>query len=199
MWPYYRKQSKLCSVCGKPLTSRLATKHRVCAKRPPNVCLDCGKPIVKEALRCKSCNMVKRGSEGKDPMPLCIECGETVEVHHHKRCRLCRILSVFPGPVSLGSVSKLHSQRKRRGQIQRTRTGPIDRKAIKLRDRMVCSICHKPIDERVNYPHPDSLSFDHSWPLSLGGPHTQENQRVAHLHCNLKRSIGYLPVQMVLC
>jgi 5-methylcytosine-specific restriction endonuclease McrA len=63
---------------------------------------------------------------------------------------------------------------------------------------MRCSICGGKVDERLKFPHPDSLSFDHSHPLSLLGPHSQENQRVAHLHCNQLKGIGRLPVQMVL-
>ena len=70
--------------------------------------------------------------------------------------------------------------------------GPIDLETIKVRDRMRCAICGKRVTEAT-------LSFDHSWPLSLGGPHSQENQRVAHFHCNSKRGAGRLPVQMVLC
>jgi len=89
---------------------------------------------------------------------------------------------------------------RRRLALKRGATvGSIDLDAIKVRDRMRCCICGERVKERLKYPHPDSLSFDHSHPLSLGGPHSQENQRVAHLHCNLERSAGRLPVQMVLC
>jgi len=76
--------------------------------------------------------------------------------------------------------------------------GPIDLAAIKQRDKMRCCICGERVNKRLKHPHPDSLSFDHSHPLSLGGPHSQENQRVAHLHCNLERGAGRLPVQMVM-
>jgi len=70
--------------------------------------------------------------------------------------------------------------------------GPVELEAIKIRDRMRCCICGKRVAEK-------DLSYDHSWPVSLGGPHTQENIRVAHLRCNRKRGAGRLPVQMVLC
>ena len=69
--------------------------------------------------------------------------------------------------------------------------GPIDLEAIKERDRMRCCICGRKVAEK-------DLSFDHTIPLSLGGPHIQENLRVAHLCCNSRRGAGRLPVQMVL-
>lgn len=89
-------------------------------------------------------------------------------------------------------------QRRRRARKWGVAMGPIDRAAIKVRDRMHCVICHKKVNEKLKYPHPDSLSFDHSHPLGLLGPHSQENQRVAHLRCNQRRGTGRLPVQMVL-
>ena len=77
-------------------------------------------------------------------------------------------------------------------------SGPINLEAIKVRDRMRCCICGRKVNEKLRHPHPDSLSFDHSHPLGLLGPHSQNNQRVAHLHCNKERGVGRLPVQMVL-
>jgi 5-methylcytosine-specific restriction endonuclease McrA len=56
---------------------------------------------------------------------------------------------------------------------------------------MRCCICGKKVAE-------NDLSFDHSLPISLGGPHSQENQRVSHWLCNNRRGAGWLPVQMVL-
>ena len=88
---------------------------------------------------------------------------------------------------------------RRRKALKRGATiGKVDLEAIKIRDRMRCCICGRRVNEKLKYPHPYSLSFDHSHPLILGGPHSQENQRVAHLRCNFKRHTGRLPVQMVL-
>lgn len=89
--------------------------------------------------------------------------------------------------------------RRKRALKRGATVGLIDLEAIKIRDRMLCCICGKKVDERLKFPHPNSLSFDHSHPLGLLGPHSQENLRVAHWLCNSRRSIGYLPVQMVLC
>lgn len=94
---------------------------------------------------------------------------------------------------------KFAAQSQRQRALKRNATtGPIDLAAIKVRDRMRCCICGRKINSALKYPHPDSLSFDHTQPLSLGGPHMQENLRVAHLRCNIQRGAGRLPVQMIL-
>ena len=82
--------------------------------------------------------------------------------------------------------------RRRRALLCGATVGPIDLAAIRQRDRMMCCICGRKVIEK-------DLSFDHTIPLSLGGPHTQENLRVAHRRCNSRRCAGRVPVQMVLC
>jgi len=95
------------------------------------------------------------------------------------------------------AYSKAHPQemaeryRRRRALKRGATVGPIDLEAIKIRDRMMCAICGKRVSVK-------DLSFDHSHPLSLLGPHSQENLRVAHLRCNIRRGAGRLPVQMIL-
>ena len=87
---------------------------------------------------------------------------------------------------------EMAEQWRKRSALKRGVTiGPINIEDIKVRDRMRCCICGKRVVEK-------DLSFDHTIPLSLGGSHSQENQRVAHLRCNIRRGAGRLPVQMVL-
>lgn len=82
---------------------------------------------------------------------------------------------------------------RRRRALERSATvGPIDLEAIKVRDRMLCCVCGRRVAKK-------DLSYDHTVPLALGGPHIQENLRVAHRRCNSRRQAGRLPVQMVLC
>lgn len=87
-------------------------------------------------------------------------------------------------------------QRTEQGQRRQARKhgatiGLVDLAAIKQRDRMLCCICGEKVAER-------DFSLDHTIPLSLGGPHSQENLRVAHVRCNSRRGAGRLPVQMVM-
>ena len=83
------------------------------------------------------------------------------------------------------------ARRRHRALKRGAAVGPIDLAAIRIRDRMLCAICGRKVAKK-------DLSFDHSWPLSLGGSHSQENLRVAHLRHNIQRGAGRIPVQMVL-
>jgi hypothetical protein len=52
-----------------------------------------------------------------------------------------------------------------------------------------CWLCGQPIDYRLDYPDPDSYSYDHAkaW---IDYPHLRldpDNGRSAHLHCNQSR------------
>lgn len=66
----------------------------------------------------------------------------------------------------------------------------FDRTEVFDRDAWVCGICHAPVSPDVRYPDPQSASLDHIQPLSLGGDHTRENTRLAHLRCNVQRGAG---------
>jgi len=119
--------------------------------------------------------------------------GRAYRETHREKAKAASCAWAKAHPAEVAEKTRLRRARKRGATI-----GPIDRAAIKRRDRMLCCICGKKVDERLKHPHPDSLSYDHSHPLSRGGAHSQENQRVAHLHCNLERHTGLLPVQMVM-
>ena len=77
----------------------------------------------------------------------------------------------------------------RRALIRKATIGPIDLQRIMARDRMICGICHKRVAKK-------DFSLDHIIPLSLGGPHTEDELQVAHRSCNTKRGAGRLPAQI---
>lgn len=56
----------------------------------------------------------------------------------------------------------------------------IDPRAVYERDHEICGICGEHVE-------PADISVDHIAPLSLGGQHTWENVRLAHLLCNVRR------------
>lgn len=64
----------------------------------------------------------------------------------------------------------------------------INRQAIFERDGWRCHLCWLKVDQRLEYPHPRSVSLDHIIPMSLGGGHTRENVATSHLECNLGKS-----------
>lgn len=49
----------------------------------------------------------------------------------------------------------------------------------------ICSICGKPVDKSLKYPHPLSPVIDHIIPVSKGGhPSDIKNLALAHNQCN---------------
>jgi 5-methylcytosine-specific restriction endonuclease McrA len=66
-------------------------------------------------------------------------------------------------------------------------TERIDPSVIFERDKWVCQICREPVDRMTRYPDPMSASLDHRQPITLLGPHTASNVRLAHLRCNLSK------------
>ncbi|MGW0626438.1 HNH endonuclease [Streptomyces sp. NPDC002758] len=74
---------------------------------------------------------------------------------------------------------------RRRAQKRNTSSGePVILSEIAERDGWRCHLCGDPVDPELSWPDPLSPSLDHVVPLSLGGPHTPENVRLAHLSCN---------------
>jgi len=67
--------------------------------------------------------------------------------------------------------------------------GPISLESIKLRDKMICGICHRKVREK-------ELAFDHIIPLSRGGAHAEWNLQVSHRSCNAHKHVGTLPSQI---
>lgn len=53
----------------------------------------------------------------------------------------------------------------------------------------VCHICGQPIDTRLKYPDPWSMTIDHIVPINKGGhPSDSDNLAVAHFRCNRLKS-----------
>lgn len=65
----------------------------------------------------------------------------------------------------------------------------VDNEAVSVyeRDGYICQLCGTPVDARLKWPHPYSVSLDHIVPLSLGGMHSYDNVQCAHLRCNCQK------------
>lgn len=57
-------------------------------------------------------------------------------------------------------------------------------KGILRRTATVCALCGMPLDKRLKYPDPMSISIDHIIPVALGGRSTIDNLQATHLICN---------------
>lgn len=76
---------------------------------------------------------------------------------------------------------------RRRARMAGVPFSPVERLAIFERDGWACWLCLEQVNPQLRYPDPMSASLDHVVPISLNGPHTEENARCAHLLCNARR------------
>ena len=68
-----------------------------------------------------------------------------------------------------------------RDRCQRIRSdGPVDKAAVRERDKDTCYLCGLPVDV-------SDMHFDHVVPVSRGGRHQFDNLRVTHSWCNQRK------------
>lgn len=77
---------------------------------------------------------------------------------------------------------KIDANHRRRARLANVPYERIDINELFKRDRGICHLCNK----RVNV---GDISVDHVKPIALGGAHTWDNVKLAHLQCNIKRGI----------
>jgi len=94
-------------------------------------------------------------------------------------CESCRV-------VSFKAARHATKQQRRavKHGVDADRFDPVE---VFDRDGWRCGICQRPIDRRLSYPHPMSVSLDHVVPISWGGRHTRANTTSAHLRCNVAK------------
>lgn len=76
-----------------------------------------------------------------------------------------------------------HRARKRQATM-----GEVNYERILARDGYHCYICDRPV-------RPDDIHFDHVIPLSRNGPHSEDNIKVTHSVCNLRKG-AHLPEEL---
>ena len=70
---------------------------------------------------------------------------------------------------------------RRRARILSQTIGTVSYDAILERDGYVCHICKAPVA-------PWDMDFDHVIPISKGGPHSMDNIKPSHSHCNRSKN-----------
>lgn len=58
--------------------------------------------------------------------------------------------------------------------------GEVDYKRVWKREKGICYLCGRPVAE-------GDIHYDHVVPLSRGGAHSEDNVRVTHARCNIKK------------
>jgi len=83
-------------------------------------------------------------------------------------------------------VHKINS-RKRKAIIRGAKVQEIDYNWINERDGFKCQICKKAVNMKLEYPDPMCASYDHIYPISKGGEHSNANLSLVHLVCNVSK------------
>lgn len=96
-------------------------------------------------------------------------------------------LAALPKDPEKRRARRAENWQRRRAQKLAAPTESFRHVDVYERDGWVCGICTDPVDPALRYPDPMSASLDHVVPLSLGGSHTMDNVRLAHLRCNTVR------------
>lgn len=118
----------------------------------------------------------------------CRDCGTRFTGRHEThRCPDCTNARRTERRRRWKRANSQESNHRKRARKYGCHYEPIDVRAIYDRDGWVCGICQKIVDKKHKFPHRMSPSLDHVIPLSLGGPHTPANVRLAHFTCNSKR------------
>lgn len=82
----------------------------------------------------------------------------------------------------LSDLSHIRRANKRANEYE-----PVSRDVVLERDAWTCHLCSTAIPKDAKWPEPLSASMDHVMPLALGGAHTYENIKSAHLTCNISK------------
>lgn len=136
----------------------------------------------------------------------CYVCGRTPddgpwESHTRRWCsRRCERLwykhdgnvPAFISCASCGTAVPLvrPGQKRKRSDTKRCKACSRDQQHLLSFEELVnrdgpdCSLCRKPVDLTVPFPHSKSPSVDHVMPRALGGTNAPENQALAHKGCN---------------
>lgn len=203
-----------CSECASSHNREKRAKNNAAAKTRQasrylhlgrvSVCEACGAEIEcarmgPKTKHCRPCRLKRRSDREYTPVKptpiVCLDCNETVQRNAHgmrrRRCDACTKRRAVALWAAANPEKRRAIERKAASTRRARKAGAgceqFDEREVFYRDRWVCGICRKRISKRMKYPHPRSVSLDHTVPISQGGPHSRANTRPAHLECNVRR------------
>lgn len=190
----------ICPVCGKETMkpAHVRTCSYTCAvtlKREhvqDCICKLCGQAFQRKGyptagatnMLCPECK--ERSHRQKMQWLKCPVCGkegwrDTRYLTCSRRCG--NVLQWRPRKKWASQEERVLAKAARRRILMKNVDGIIEAinpKVIYERDGGRCGICGKKVAS-------DQISIDHIIPLSLGGQHTENNVRLAHIRCNVQR------------
>lgn len=172
-----RKSSGMCRDCYLSSVTKTIWHDRVCAQ-----CARSWRSRNADSVFCSpTCERASRGlGPVKKRQPrqrgVCATCGSSCV---NFVCESCQ-----------REVKRIHrriDKNRRRGARVATK---YDKRAIALRDGWLCHICGGSVPPHLwgDLGHPDAPTIDHVFPVSLGGVDTEDNVRLAHRLCNIRKS-----------
>ena len=190
--PSYRgRNGTYCRPCCKAYRDKVPIE----ATFDPMICLHCSKEFVPNRFRIgmtKYCS-TQCSWDYKDARVsaqrrlarlgrVCPHCGGDVPESRPKGSYFCSY------ECRNGAHMLKRKLRNRRGiSIEsKSETGYL-RAKLGDRDNWICGICKAPVSPDLLHPDPLFASVDHIIPVALGGTSDEENLRIVHLVCNLKK------------
>jgi endogenous inhibitor of DNA gyrase (YacG/DUF329 family) len=200
-----RRQGTLCRSCwssryyrnrSDEIKTRVADRRREAYQRRPveASCLQCSVPIVRTvgangtmpmfcSRQCKDAHrraQERAVREASKPERRCVWCGADMPRKMRADAMFCS------SDCNSAAHRTMRNWRRRSGETGvRPRKNPLPSFIdIAERDRWMCGICGKPVNQKRKYPDPLAGSLDHLLPVSLGGSHDPANLQLAHFRCN---------------
>lgn len=165
-------------------------------KKSTGYCLHCGKKLTGKDKLCCSQRCDARYRRGLPLKATCKHCkAEFVPVNGKDYCsKKCRAQEERNRAIDKYATSPIRKFMLRlagltRKQLKQKLGGvKFTNKEIFERDKWICGVCGKPVDQTLKFPHPYSKSLDHIVSLRNGGLHDPSNVQLAHLHCNWSKN-----------
>ncbi len=190
-------------------------------QKPADVHADCsGDCDNKKHVPCAGgCgNGVWLGSSGSAASPTCRKCraADTVAAggvymdgqwRYQRTCQVCATeflgqnrRAKFCSKECFANARRVHATPRQRDYVK-TLARRARKKAVYVedvvpavvfeRDNWTCYLCDQPVDKSLSGRHQMGPTVDHVVPISLGGPHSYANVRLAHFSCNSRKSDHY--------
>lgn len=179
--------------CSPRCRNAAAPSKSARRRRDPTRCVVCGawydtphRSLCCDSV-CAEVRMRQRHAAKADPLRPCRDCGQEFVANLAQRA------GSGPKKYDLCPDCALTAERAANARKNAKRRGSyvpgvqVTVEYLGARDGWRCHLCHKPVDRRLEHPHPQSASRDHIVPVSEGGMDLPANLALAHLGCNMDR------------